>query len=115
MRAALSEHKAVLFDKDRNLFVIPVTVAKLSGYTEPWARGEQVWQGAYVFTVSPEAGVVFRGGVTHFGNGEVPSYENNDRWVFRSLYIENVLYSLSPSMVKMNSLVDLAEINSVSL
>ena len=110
----LTEHKAVLFDRGRNLLVIPVEVAKLSGYNEPWAWGTPIWQGAYVFTVSPDAGLVFRGGVTHLGNEEVPDYTNQDRWVSRSFYIEDVLYTISPTIVKMNSLSDLEELNSVS-
>ena len=121
----LTEHKALLFDRARSLLVMPVTVAKLSGYNEPWARGEPVWQGAYVFTVNPEAGVVFRGGITHLANGEVPSEycyyggyyggtTNCDRQVSRSLFIGEVLYTLSPTMMKMNSLTDLSEINTVS-
>lgn len=119
----LSEHKALLFDRERSLLVMPVTVAKLSGYNEPWATGERVWQGAYVFTVNPQVGVVFRGGITHLGNGEVPSYcyyggyyesSNCDRQVSRSLFIGEVLYTLSPTMMKMNSLTDLAQINVIS-
>ena len=33
----------------------------------------------------------------------------------RSLYIDDVLYTLSDNMVKMNSLEDLSEINSLNL
>lgn len=120
----LTEHKALLFDHERSLLVMPVIVAKLSGYNEPWAWGEPVWQGAYVFTVNPDVGVVFRGGITHLANGEVPSEycyyggyygsSNCDRQVSRSLFIGEVLYTLSPTMIKMNSLTDLTQINSVS-
>lgn len=120
----LSEHKALLFDRERSLLVMPVTVAKLSGYNEPWAWGDPVWQGAYVFTVNPEDGVMFRGGITHLENGEVPSsycyygghYEstNCNRQVSRSLFIGEVLYTLSPTMMKMNSLTDLTQINIIS-
>ncbi len=110
----LEDHKALLFDHDRGFLVLPVTVAKLSGYNEPWAWGDPVWQGAYVFTVNPEAGVVFRGGITHLANGEVPSYTNSDRQVYRSLFIGEVLYTLSPTMMKMNSLTDLSQISVVT-
>ncbi len=110
---ALSEHKAVLFDRGKNLLVIPVSVAKANG--DPPAWGSPVWQGAYVFAISSEAGIVFRGGVTHLGNWEGPDYSNSDRWVSRALYIGEVLYTISQSMVKMNSLVDLHEINTVDL
>ena len=78
-----------------------------------------------VFTVNPEVGVVFRGGITHLANGEVPSdycyyggyysSTNCDRQVSRSLFIGEVLYTLSPTMMKMNSLTDLSELKVVIL
>lgn len=110
---ALAEHKAVLFDRGKNLLVIPVSVAKTDGGPPAW--GSPDWQGAYVFAVSLEGGIEFRGGITHLGLWEIPSYENQDRWVSRSLYIEDVLYTISPTFVKMNSLSDLHEISSVRL
>ncbi len=110
---ALYEHKAVLFDHDRNLLVIPVELAKLRPDAYVGERGTPVWQGAYVFTISPENGVVFRGGISHLGD-EVPDYTNQYRWVNRSLFIEDVLYTISQKMIKMNSLADLQEINTVT-
>src|SRR2546425_4118577 len=75
---ALGDNHAVLFDHDRNLLVIPVEVAQLpQNNTSPWAWGSYVWQGAYVFNVSPEGGVVFKGGITHLQHGEMPSYSNS--------------------------------------
>lgn len=113
---ALSDSHAVLFDHDRGLFVIPVEVAQLpKNNTSPWAWGNYVWQGAYVFNVSPGGGVVFKGGITHLKNGEMPSYANSNRFVGRSLFINEVLYTISPAMIKMNNLGDLSEIGSVTL
>jgi uncharacterized secreted protein with C-terminal beta-propeller domain len=112
---ALTDHKAVLFDHDRNLLVIPVEVAKYEtqpAYSWQWAL---VWQGAYVFKVSVEEGLVFRGGITHLQNGELPSWNSSQRFVSRALYIGEVLYTISPSTIKLNSLVDLSEIGKVSL
>ena len=83
--------------------------------TFPWGYNPPVWQGAYVFNVTTQSGLVFRGGITHVPNGELPSYYNNSLFVTRSLYISNVLYTVSSGMVKMNSLSDLSEIGSVSL
>jgi len=68
-----------------------------------------------VFNVTTQSGLVFRGGITHVPNGELPSYYNNSLFVTRSLYISNVLYTVSSGMVKMNSLSDLSEIGSVRL
>ncbi len=113
---SLTDSHAVLFDHDRNLLVIPVEVAKLpENNTSPWTWGSYVWQGAYVFSVNPDEGIVFRGGITHLQNGEAPSWDNTNRFVTRSLFIGDVLYTVSPAMVKMNSLTDLTGLGSVTL
>jgi len=113
---ALTDHTSILFDQPLNLLVIPVEIAQSQQNTAyPWSYNPMVWQGAYVFNVNPETGLVFRGGITHLQNGEMPSWNNTNRFVTRSLYIGNVLYTISPSMVKMNSLTDLTELGSVSL
>jgi len=115
----LSDHKAFLFDKDKNLMVIPVSVAKVdeSKYPNgvpPFTCGEIVWQGAYVFTVSLELEekITLRGTITHVENGDV---HNTSDYVTRSLYIGEVLYTISNSKIKMNSLVDLNEIKELNL
>src|SRR6266852_4215500 len=113
---ALTDHISVLFDRSLNLLVIPVEIAQSQQNTAySWSYNPMVWQGAYVFNVNPETGLVFRGGITHLLNGEMPSWNNTSRFVTRSLYIGNVLYTISPAMVKMNSLTDLSELGSVNL
>jgi len=113
---ALTDHRAVLFDQSLNLLVIPVEIAQAQqSSTYPWAYNPPVWQGAYVFNVTVQNGLAFRGGITHLPNGELPSYYNTGLFVDRALYIGGVLYTVSNSMVKMNSLADLTEIGSVSL
>ncbi len=113
---ALTDHRAVLFDESLNLLVIPVEIAQAQqSSTYPWAYNPPVWQGAYVFNVTVQNGLVFRGGITHLPSGELPSYYNTNLFVDRALYIGGVLYTVSNSMVKMNSLADLTEIGSVSL
>jgi inhibitor of cysteine peptidase len=114
----LSDHKAFLFDKSTNLLVIPVTVAKIneSEYDDgvpPYAYGTQVWQGAYVFRLSLEEGFVFRGGITHLVSDT--SVQNSSYWIKRSLYIENVLYTVSDKKIEMNSLADLTLLKEIEL
>lgn len=113
----LSDHKAFLFDKSKNLLVIPVLVAEIdeSKYlyeVPPYAYGEPVWQGAYVFNLSLE-GFVLKGRITHLKSG-IP-IGNDSYWVKRSLYIENVLYTVSDKKIKMNSLEDLTLINEINI
>jgi len=114
----LRDHKAFLFDREKNLLVIPVLVADVdeSKYPQgvpPYAYGEPVWQGAYVFTVSLEIEekIILRGTVTHIENGNVT---DNAHHVTRAIYIGDILYTISESKIKLNSLLDLSEIRELN-
>jgi uncharacterized secreted protein with C-terminal beta-propeller domain len=120
----LWDHKAFLFDKSRNLLVMPILVAEVdvSKYSEEalaWAYGEPVWQGAYVFDISLDEGFQLKGGITHIENlGDLKQeyyYYYSPFSVTRSLYIGNVLYTISEAKIKMNSLENLDYINEVEL
>ena len=109
--SALYEHKAFLFDKEKNLLVIPV--------------GDYSKESAYVFDISVEGGIELKGTITH--DLEVEPEEEYDPWddyyymdnygnsIKRTLYIEDVLYTVSDNMVKMNDLETLEEINNITL
>jgi inhibitor of cysteine peptidase len=64
---ALYDHKAFLFDKDKNLLVIPVTLYELdkSKPINEWSYGELTWQGAYVFNIDL-SGITEKGKITHY-------------------------------------------------
>ncbi|MEM3725316.1 MAG: beta-propeller domain-containing protein [Candidatus Bathyarchaeia archaeon] len=114
----LSDHKAFLFDKAKNLLVIPVLVAKINQSMYPegvpsWVSGDFVGQGAFVFDVSLEDGFVLKGNVTHLENGM--SVRNVYYHVKRSLYIGNILYTVSERKVKINTIEDLEFVNEVEL
>ena len=114
----LSDPKAFLFDRAKNLLAIPATVAKIdtSQYPDPVpssAYGDTVWQGVYVFDISTHHNLVLEGRITHMGN-ETNIYDQ-EYWIKRSFYIENVLYTVSDRMLKMNSLDNLSEIGQVPL
>src|SRR5438552_710699 len=113
---ALTDHKSVLFDRSLNLLVIPLTIAQAQpNATCTWCYNPLVWQGAYVFNVTIQDGIVLRGGITHLATGQLPSWNNSSFFVTRALYIGSVLYTISNNTVKMNSLSDLTELNSVNL
>ena len=120
----LWDHKALLFDGPRNLLVFPVLIAEIdedkypSG-VPPNAYGDYVWQGAYVFHISPEQGIVLRGGITHLDDIvdllKSGYYFDSPYSVKRSLYIDNALYTISNKRIKMNSLETLEEIKQIDL
>jgi inhibitor of cysteine peptidase len=103
---ALGDHKAFLFDKSKNLLVMPITVYQ-----------DYAWQGAYVFNLSIEEEIVLRGQITHMENiaDKAGLYYYSPNYVKRTLYIGNVLYTISESKIKMNKLETLQEINEVRL
>jgi uncharacterized secreted protein with C-terminal beta-propeller domain len=119
----LQDHKAFLFDKERNLLVIPVAVAEVDPAQYPggipdWAYGEFVWDGAYVFHISLEQGLELRGTITHVTDASgfaKTGYYNSRYSIQRSLYIDNVLYTISELKIKMNSLTNLTELGEINL
>ena len=107
----LTDHKAFLFDKSRQLLVLPVSMNWY--HTERFSQDLHAWQGAYVFNITLSDGFVVRGNVTHQeseSNGWDSNYSVN-----RALYIESTLYTVSNKRVKMNDLETLQETNDVEL
>lgn len=120
----LRDHKALLFDKSRNLLVMPVLVAEIDQGKypyglEPSAYGEPVWQGAYVFDISLDEGLELKGRITHYEDyvDQMKGYYSTSYLysVERSLYIDDVLYTISDAMVRMNNLETLDHIGDVEL
>jgi len=120
----LWDHKAFLFDKSRNLMVMPLLLAEVdkSDYPEgvpTWAYGEPVWQGAYIFQVSVDGGIEEKGKITHVENIADPEkeyyYYYSPFAVKRSLYIDDFLYTISGANIKMNNLENLEYVNEVEL
>jgi len=108
--AALADHDAVLFHRPKNLLVIPVRAVT----AEPVVREDyyssrpQVWYGAYVFGLSPQTGFSLRGTVQHgAGDSGYYYYGSSASEVKRSLYIGDVLYTMSAKQIKANSLGDI--------
>ena len=119
----LYDHKALLFNKERNLLVIPVLVAEideekyLNGVRSN-AYGDFVWQGAYVFGVT-ENSIELRGGITHLDDDsellKSGYYFSSEYSVKRSLYIDDYLYTISDKKIKIDNLTDLTAVNEIEL
>jgi len=127
---ALYEPKAFLFDKAKQLLVIPVSITQygvVGGGIPPVApnpSGKDIgiapmqggyWQGAYVFKLTL-SGFELVGGITHQENTNQQYYYGDyNQNVNRALYIGNTLYTVSNAKVKLNSLDSLALIAKVDL
>jgi inhibitor of cysteine peptidase len=130
---ALYEPKAFLFDLQKQLLVIPASVTNY-GYIAPTqeptlqdgnttsgsakdgvstspsipAQTGSYWQGAYVFKLSPQNGFTLKGELSHQENTTQNwGYYFGGDSITRSLYIGNTLYTVSNSMVQLNSLDNL--------
>lgn len=121
---ALNDHKAFLFSYDRNLLVLPITLAEIDesqyvGEVPNWASGKQVWQGAYIFDISLENGIRFRDRITHMENNTKNEYGYYDLpygyQVRRSLYMDNTLYTVSNKVIKANDLNTIQELKKINL
>jgi inhibitor of cysteine peptidase len=124
---ALYDPKAFLFDRAKQLLVIPVSITQY-GVVDDRASpstGDEVgiapmeggyWQGAYVFKLSLAGGFELRGGVTHQEYVSQPYYYGDYNLnVKRGLFIGNTLYTVSNAKVQLNSLATLAFIAEVNL
>jgi uncharacterized secreted protein with C-terminal beta-propeller domain len=105
--AALSDHRAFLFDKAKNLLVIPARVVNQNAIPKDKMSDDQsqIWYGAYVFGVNPDTGFVLRGTVEHGTGGTMYYYYGSSQnEVKRSLYISDTLYTLSSKKILANPL-----------
>ena len=106
--AAQHNHKAFLFDRDKDILSIPI-----EGMTREIAggQGNERWYGFYVYGLDAQDGFELKGKIDHSEslNAYLPSGP-------RSLYIGDVLYTVSANLIKMNDINSIEdEINSISM
>jgi inhibitor of cysteine peptidase len=118
----LHNHRALLFNKEKNLLSFPVNVMKIDSTTNnskmpASAYGKFAFQGAYVYNLDLEKGFQFRGGITHLTQEDLQKAGQyvyaGDKQVQRVLYIGETLYTVSNGFIKANDLSTLKEKNSV--
>jgi uncharacterized secreted protein with C-terminal beta-propeller domain len=98
-----------------------------TGSSSPSTYGQFVWQGVYIFKVSLTKGFELQGNITQMDNAAAlmndpalitrSSYQwvDYNHFITRSLYIENVLYTLSETRVQLNSLDTFEQIARIDL
>ncbi len=119
------EHKAFLFSKEKELLVLPV-------HSPDYRQGEQSYNGAMVFRITSDE-IELRGLVDHSDAVPRETHEREvaepgmvvDRampmpWFYgplveRSLYIEELLYTKSPNLLRINHLDDLSTVKNIAL
>ncbi|MDH3611193.1 MAG: beta-propeller domain-containing protein [Nitrosopumilus sp.] len=112
---ALNNHKAFFFDKKKDILSIPISsdIKSLDGISDSKmiAPDYNRWNGFYIFGLDPKDGINLKGTVTHSENDSGYYGMGNSR----TFYIEEVLYTASDRYLKMNSIHNLEEINSIKL
>ncbi|KRF09868.1 beta-propeller domain-containing protein [Paenibacillus sp. Soil787] len=116
----LHNHRALLFNKEKNLLSFPVNVMKIdpnqtsnNPKMSASAYGNFAFQGAYVYNLDLEKGFQFRGGITHLTQEDLQKagqyVQVGDKQVQRVLYIGDTLYTVSNGLIKANDLNTLQE------
>jgi uncharacterized secreted protein with C-terminal beta-propeller domain len=112
---ALHNHKAFFFDKKSGVLSIPISgdaeILEGISSSKMFAPDYNRWSGFYVFDLEKSDGFNLKGTVTH--SAEDSRYYGMGN--ARTFYIDEVLYTASEGYLKMNSLNNLEEINSIKL
>jgi uncharacterized secreted protein with C-terminal beta-propeller domain len=109
---ALNDHKALLFEKEKNVLSIPIFAPET--YYESFGNGAEpyseprTWNGFYVFGIDDEKRFELKGQIEH----EINDYYGSHS---RSFYINDTLYTVTPTLMKMSDLRDMEEINQISI
>jgi inhibitor of cysteine peptidase len=119
----LSNHKALLLSKEKNLLAFPVTLMEIKGANKVKMNipeyGEFTFQGALVYNLDLENGFKLKGRVTHLSDDDYlkagRSWYDSDKNIRRIIYIGDNLFTLSNSMIKANAMEDLKEKGSVAI
>jgi len=124
-------HKALLFSKEKNLMAFPVTVCEIEPTTvdkqdemvrkDPrLAYGVPVFQGELLYHVSSERGFELKGQITHQPQGKITDLQRTGQYdynrdISRSLYIQDILYTISNGYIKAHDLISLDEIGGIQI
>lgn len=126
---ALSDHKAFLFSRDKNLLVIPAQIYESSNQIDsgcgtggrlcPQITLPTGFNGAAVFHIEKDK-IELKGKIDHMDGdlGQKESWYGYGYYgstVLRSLYIKESLYTMSNKFIKANKLDDLAEVKKLEL
>lgn len=125
--AILTNHKALLFSKEKELIAIPVNnysedfeinnssnsySSIINSYTS--YRKNYISEGYWVYNINLKNGFNLKGKITHNPTSSKYSYSTNSK-LLRGLYIEDKLYTVSEDLIQVNNLSDLDIISSLNL
>lgn len=125
--AILTNHKALLFSKEKELIAIPVNnykenfeikntsnqyssiISSFTNYSKPY-----ISEGYFVYKVNLDDGFELKGIINHEKTMKKYSYYNNSK-LLRGLYIDNNLYTISEELIKVNRIDNLELISQLQI
>lgn len=123
--AILTNPKALLFSKEKSLIAIPVNnysqdfevtlsnnyetmINNYTKYSKPYNA-----EGYFVYNINVQDGFKLKGVITHEKTNATYYYSNSK--LLRGLYIDNNLYTVSETMIKVNELDSLKPVGELKL
>ncbi len=125
--AILTNHKALLFSKEKGILAIPVNsypsdfeinsdttdinsmVKAYSNYGKKYTK-----EGYFVYNINLEDGIKLKGIINH-DKTSVSNYYYSTSRLIRGIWIENNLFTISEDMIKVNNLEDLSQIAELNI
>lgn len=120
----LTNHKALLFSREHSLLAFPVTVMEIEGKESStsgsWpAYGSFAFQGAYVYQIDLQNGLLLKGRITHLSEEDYAKagdyWYDSEKSIRRILYIGDNLYTLSDEKIQAHNMTSLGNTGDVSL
>ena len=128
--AILTNPKALLFSREKNLLAIPVNnyenefsveynddySAAIDYYTS--YSKKYIAEGYFVYNIDLDNGFNLKGIISHENKNDYDDYYYNyyrNSKLLRGVYIDNNLYTVSENFVKVNNLEDLTEISNINI
>lgn len=127
--AVLTNHKALLFSKEKELIAIPVNSYKvdidypeyedniedvINSYTKDYYG--YVSEGYLVYNLNLEDGFSLKGLITHEGEEKTADYyKSSGNKLLRGVYIKDYLYTVSQHMLQVHKLENLEKISDIEI
>lgn len=120
---ALYEPHAFLYDPQRQLLVIPVSVNDApiilfrEGSETATSAGNR-WQGVYIFKIDVDNGFTLEGTITQIDASHTQDddyWRTYNLWINRALYIDDALYTFSNSKIQLNNIETFELISQIDL
>lgn len=101
-------HKAMLFNKDKNLIAFPLTNTSYSNNIYSYMQSYKI------YNIDLESGFTFKTDISHFDSAKENGYQNGYN-ILRGLYIEDTLYTVSYAKIMAHSLKTYEELTTLDL